>query len=103
MSGARDLAATARRLRKVKEAYRDFNRNFSNIKVVVDEEIVDGDHIACRWTVTGTHTGDGLGFAATNRPVLFSGASFMHLRNGKLADGWNFFDFTRIVQQLRES
>lgn len=95
-----DSALTAE---EFKEAYREFNRNFSNIHVVVDEEIVDGDNIACRWTVTGTHTGDGLGFAATNKPVRFSGASFLHMRNGKLADGWNFFDFTRIVQQLRES
>lgn len=86
-----------------KEAYRSFNNNFSNIHVVVDEEIVDGDRIACRWTATGTHTGDGLGFAPTNKHVRFSGASFMHMRNGKLGDGWNFFDFTRVVQQLRQS
>jgi steroid delta-isomerase-like uncharacterized protein len=86
-----------------KEAYREFNRNFSNIHVVVDEEVVSGDHVACRWTASGTHTGDGLGFAATNKPVTFSGASFMHMRDGKMLDAWNFFDFTRVIQQLRES
>jgi len=85
-----------------KEAYRQFNRNFSDIHVVVDEEIVDGDHVACRWTATGTHTGDGLGFAPTNKRISFSGASFMHLRDGKMLDAWNFFDFTRVTQQLRE-
>jgi predicted ester cyclase len=84
-----------------KEAYREFNRNFSNIHVTIDEEVVEGDHIACRWSATGTHTGDGLGFPATLKQVSFSGASFMHLRHGKLHDGWNFFDFTAVVQQLR--
>ncbi len=86
-----------------KEAYRQFNRTFSDIHAVVDEEIVDGDHIACRWTASCTHTGDGLGFAATQKRVTFSGASFMHMRDGKMLDGWNFFDFTRVVQELRES
>jgi predicted ester cyclase len=71
--------------------------------VVVDDEVVSGDHVACRWTASGTHTGDGLGFAATNKPVTFSGASFMHMRDGKMLDAWNFFDFTRVIQQLRES
>jgi steroid delta-isomerase-like uncharacterized protein len=85
-----------------KEAYRQFNSVFSNIKVTIDEEIVQGDHVACRWTASGTHTGDGLGFPATNKHITFSGASFMHLRDGKMVDAWNFFDFTRVTHQLRE-
>jgi hypothetical protein len=36
------------------------------------------------------------------RRELERGASFMHMRNGKLHDGWNFFDFTAVVQQLRQ-
>lgn len=86
-----------------KEAYRQFNRTFSDIHVVVDEEVVNGDHIACRWTASGTHTGNGLGFSATGRRVTFSGASFMHMRDGKMHDAWNFFDFTSVVEKLRES
>ena len=84
-----------------KEAYRQFNRTFSNIHVTIDEEVVDGDHVACRWTAIATHTGDGLGFPATQRKVSFSGSSFMHLHNGKLHDAWNFFDFTAVVHELR--
>ena len=85
-----------------KEAYRQFNRTFSNIHVTVDEELVDVNRIACRWTARGTHTGDALGFPATNKTVQFSGASFMHMRNGKLHDAWNFFDFTAVIAQLRQ-
>lgn len=84
-----------------KEAYRQFNRSFSNIHVTIDEEVVQGDHVACRWTARGTHTGDGLGFPATGRPIQFSGAAFMHMRNGRMLDAWNFFDFTAVIQQLR--
>jgi steroid delta-isomerase-like uncharacterized protein len=86
-----------------KEAYRQFNRAFSNIRVTVDEELVQGDRIACRWTAIGTHTGDTLGFPPTHKTVQFSGSSFMHLKNGKLHDAWNFFDFTAVIQQLRQA
>jgi steroid delta-isomerase-like uncharacterized protein len=85
-----------------KEAYRQFNSAFTDIRVTVDEEIVDGDRIAARWTASGTHTGAGLGIPATGRRVTFSGASFMHLLDGKMVDGWNFFDFTKVIAQLRE-
>lgn len=85
-----------------KEAYRQFKSVFSEIHVTIDEEVVQGDHVACRWTATGLHTGDGLGFPATRKRIAFSGASFMHLRDGKLADAWNFFDFTKVIQELRE-
>jgi predicted ester cyclase len=84
-----------------KQAYRQFNSTFSNIHVTVDEEVVEGDHVACRWSATAIHTGDGLGFAATQQEVSFSGASFMHLRDGKMHDAWNFFDFTAVTQKLR--
>jgi steroid delta-isomerase-like uncharacterized protein len=86
-----------------KEAYRQFNRAFSNIRVTVDEELVQGDRIACRWTAIGTHTGDALGFPPTHKTAQFSGSSFMHLKNGKLHDAWNFFDFTAVIQQLRQA
>ena len=50
-----------------KEAYRQFNRTFSNIHVTIDEEVVEGDRIACRWSAAGTHTGDGVGFPSTHQ------------------------------------
>jgi steroid delta-isomerase-like uncharacterized protein len=84
-----------------KEAYRQFNRAFSNIHVTIDEEVVEGDHVACRWTATVTHTGDALGFPATQQRVSFSGSAFMHMRDGKLHDAWNFFDFTAVIKQLQ--
>lgn len=86
-----------------KQAYRDFNKTFSGIRVTVDEELVEGDHIACRWSASITHTGDGLGFAPTNKSVTFSGSAFMHLRDGKILEAWNFYDFSSAVQHLRES
>src|ERR1051325_9380217 len=40
---------------------------FPDLRFVVDEQLVDGDRVATRWTATGTHSGDLRGIAPTNR------------------------------------
>jgi steroid delta-isomerase-like uncharacterized protein len=82
-------------------AHRDFNDAFSNIHVVLDELIAEDDKVAVRWTATLTHTGDNLGFAATGRTVTLPGSTFVHIRNGKITDGWNHLDFTLVLQDLQ--
>ena len=73
---------------------------FPDRKVVVDETIADGDRVVLRWTATATHQGDGLGFAATGKPVQFSGVTITQIRNGKFVAGWDSFDQLGMLQQL---
>ena len=46
------------------------------------------------------HTGDALGFAASGKHATLAGSSFMHLRDGKIFQGWNFMDFTKLALEL---
>ncbi len=84
-----------------KQAHALFKEAFSNISVNVDEIIADADHVAARWTVTVTHTGQALGFPPTGRTASFSGTSFLHIEQGKIAEAWNHMDFTRVVLELQ--
>src|SRR5436309_2871731 len=45
---------------------------FQDLKVVVEEVIAEGDLTAARFTVTGTHSGDHLGIAATGKHVMIT-------------------------------
>jgi steroid delta-isomerase-like uncharacterized protein len=83
------------------QAHSLFKEAFSNIKVHLDEVIAEGDNVAARWTATITHTGQALGFPPTNRTTSFSGTSFMHFKDGKIAEAWNHMDFTRVVLELQ--
>lgn len=47
------------------------------------------------------HTGDALGFPATGKQVALPGSSFITCRDGKLMDGWNYMDLTKMTQQLQ--
>ena len=45
---------------------------FNDFKHSVEELIEEGDLIACRVNITGTHTGDFQGIPATHQPIAVS-------------------------------
>jgi steroid delta-isomerase-like uncharacterized protein len=83
-----------------KPFHRAFRDAFPDMIVHLDQVIAEGDTVAARWTATGTHRGDGLGFAATGRPVSFTGMVFARIADGKLVEGWNSMDQLGMMQQL---
>ena len=80
--------------------HQQFREAFPGVEVVVDDAISEGDRVAARCTVRGRHEGDSLGFAATKRPVEFTGMTFARVRGGKIVEAWNNFDFMSMYGQL---
>ena len=77
-----------------------FREAFPDIEVVVEDQIAEGDKVATRCSVRGKHAGDSLGFAATQAPVEFTGVTITRIKNGKIVEAWNNFDFMRMYKQL---
>jgi len=83
-----------------KPFFKKFRDAFPDIQVVVEDCITEGDLIAARCTVRASHTGDALGVAATNKPVEFTGMTIVRVRDGKIVEGWNNFDFMSLYRQI---
>jgi steroid delta-isomerase-like uncharacterized protein len=85
-------------------AFREFHTKFlaafPDIVVTVEDTIEDGDKVAARCLVRGKHTGDTLGFAGTQAPVAITGISITRIKDGKIVEAWNNFDFMTMYQQL---
>jgi len=77
-----------------------FRGAFPDIEVFVEDMIAEGDKVAARCSVRGKHTGDHLGVTATNAPVDFTGVSIVRIKDGKIVEGWNNFDFLKMNQQI---
>lgn len=77
-----------------------FRGAFPDIEVVVEDQIAEGDRVATRCSVRGKHTGDSLGFAATGSPVEFTGITITRIKDGKIVEAWNNFDFMKMYRQL---
>ena len=83
-----------------REFHQKFRGAFPDIIVTVDDAIAEGDKVAARCTVRGSHTGDSLGFAASHKPTEFTGMSFVRVEDGKIVEAWNNFDFMSMYRQL---
>jgi steroid delta-isomerase-like uncharacterized protein len=83
-----------------KPFFRRFRGAFPDIEVIIEDCICEGNRAAARCTVRARHSGDSLGIAATNRAVEFTGLCIVHVRDGKITEAWNNFDFAGLNQQI---
>lgn len=95
-----DPSVAMRGPRDYKPFYETFRGAFPDIVVTVEDMIAEGDMVAARCSVQGKHTGDNLGIAATNTGVDFTGITIVRIRDGKIVEAWNNFDFMRMNRQL---
>jgi steroid delta-isomerase-like uncharacterized protein len=77
-----------------------FRQAFPDVRVQVEDVIAEGDRVAYRLIASGTHRGDGLGFAATGRPASFVVMGSARIANGRIVEGWNVIDQLGMLTQL---
>ncbi|MCU7550914.1 ester cyclase [Chitinophagaceae bacterium LB-8] len=76
-----------------KSFYKDFRTQFSNIHITLDDVVCEEDIETARCTVNATHTDSG-------KDVNFKGISMVRVKDGKIIEAWNHFDFLDLYQQL---
>ncbi len=74
---------------------------FGDRSVSVDDLFVDGDRIAWRWTLTGTHVGPFLETPPTGKRVTLRGVNFQRVRDGAVVEHWTLADLAGLTRQLR--
>jgi len=65
-----------------------FRIGFPDLRSHEDALLGDGDLIAIRWTITGTHTGTFFGVAPTGRAIQVAGMDLLRVADGKLVEHW---------------
>ncbi len=83
-----------------KEFYHSFRETFPDIHITVEDTISEGDKLVGRCQVTGCHRGGGIGVAPTGKTVSFGGACIVRIKDGRIAESWNHFDFLSLYQQV---
>jgi predicted ester cyclase len=84
----------------LKRYHSDLRRSFSELRFEVHENIgvlVEGDLVALRTIITGTHTGDYAGVAPTGSPIQTSASHIFRVRDDQLVEHWQVIDTYRIL------
>jgi len=77
-----------------------FTTAFPDARITIEENIADGNTIAARWTLEGTHRAEFEGIPATGRKVKFDGIEYNIIVNGQCAEHWSMFDNLGLLRQL---
>ncbi len=85
---------------EVRAFYEGLFAPLSDIRVQIQEVVEDVEHVAARFTMTGTHTGELAGVPATGRTVTQQGMTMLHFRNGRCIERWSVADFLPVLIQI---
>ena len=84
-------------LKEMVQGYRDA---LSGLRVTIDQQFTDGDYVASRYTITGTHDGDLMGTPATGKDVAFTGITISRCEGGRIVEEWEITDMVGLLGQI---
>ena len=73
---------------------------FPDLKGSIDDMIAEGDKVAVRFTIQGTHQGVFRDIAPTGKRITVSGLEIDRCAGGKFVETWLISDRLGMMQQL---
>jgi steroid delta-isomerase-like uncharacterized protein len=73
---------------------------FPDVRITINDQIAEGDKVVTRWTATGTHKGQLMGIAPTNKHAIVTGVDIARFHDGKVVEAWASYDMFGMLQQL---
>lgn len=84
----------------VKQAWSMFRAAFPDLRATIDDMIAEGDRVAVRGEVRGTHRGELMGIPPTGKRVTVTLIDINRIDNGKLVERWGETDMLGMMRQL---
>lgn len=78
----------------------EFRHAFPDAHCTTEEQIAEGDKVATRWTIRGTHQGELWGTAPTGKQVVYTGITIQCLTQGKIVEDRFEGDILGLLQQI---
>jgi steroid delta-isomerase-like uncharacterized protein len=73
---------------------------FPDTRFTVEDQIAEGAKVVTRWTARGTHQGELMGIAPTNKTMELTGMDIHRIVNGMIEEHWSNWDTIGLLQQL---
>jgi steroid delta-isomerase-like uncharacterized protein len=77
-----------------------FVRSFPDLHFAFEAAAVEGDVVATRIRITGTHGGTWRGLTSTGKRIDVAGRPWLRVRDGKVAEVWALWDEAGALEQL---
>lgn len=87
-------------LEGAKQVHRTTLLGMPDFRTEILDLFAEGDRVAARVLMTGTHTGNFYGIPATEKRVEFTGMYIVRIENGKIVEHWGEEDSLSLLKQL---
>jgi predicted ester cyclase len=84
----------------LKGFFRKMRSAFPDLKAEADEIAATDDHVAMRYTLSGTHEGEFQGVAPTGRSFKVSALQLARFEEGRCVERWGSTDELGMMRQL---
>jgi predicted ester cyclase len=74
---------------------------FPDIRIIFEDIIIEGNKVACRYHLTGTHKGEFMDLQPTDKQFRVNGMTVFSFRDTKCIERWNLVDMISLREQLR--
>jgi len=73
---------------------------FHDIQWTLEEMVADGDKVAVRYTMRGTHQGVFLGVQPTGKPIVVQAINFYRLNDNQIVEEYGQPDMLGLLKQI---
>ena len=71
-----------------------------DIQLSIERQLAEGDQVATRWRIQGTHKGTLFDVAPSGKRVNITGIVITRVAQGKIVEEWEEFDQFGLFQQI---
>jgi steroid delta-isomerase-like uncharacterized protein len=89
-----------RGIKNVKKSTSEEFTAFPDLHFTIDDMVAEGDKVAARITMTGTHKGEYMGAPPTNKKITIRAIAIERFAGGKIVEEWGMTDTLGLMQQL---
>ncbi|MCG8585841.1 MAG: ester cyclase [Pirellulales bacterium] len=93
-------SVSSKSLEEWKSLVADFKRGFPDSQCEILVQVAEGNYVASRWQLTGTHTGDFRDMKATGKRATWTGVHTDRFADGKMVESWVEWDKYRFLDEL---
>jgi predicted ester cyclase len=85
----------------LKQAITTYRTAFPDLQVTVEDIFAEGDRVALRWSIRGSHLGDWLDIPPTGNHMAATGISVYRMAGGKVVENWTSIDLSPTEEEQR--
>jgi predicted ester cyclase len=75
-------------------------RAFPDMRLIVEDQVAEGDKVVTRWRGEMTHLGELSGATPTGNRVTISGITIDRFEHGKIVEAWRSMDMLSVMRQI---